>query len=861
MQVLVTYYIDAASGEDVNTRLSDGMMAYFSSGGLKEDISNSITMEKIVYNKVPLLDVDVFNGNVAGGKTLDSSSLVVIIRDVVASLYMAIRKVSIIALLIVLLYYGIKFVTSAVAEAKAEYKQKLLNWAIAFFIVFGLHYFLIAVMKINEIIVSLLSNVGTNIASEISDGQYFDLANAMRELTYQTGIVKSMLSTCLYMAMVYYLVKFIIIYFKRLFVTIILILLAPFMGIKFAVDRLKFKQSSSFITWAKEYIFSVGTQTIHALVYTIFIGITYNIALEMDVAKMAVCVLAFMFFRFMTEAEKMLRKFLKLTGGPVSNIIGDAKSTDIKDLIGWAAVARMYKYTKKMALPDLVKKKYETGKQFMSHHFENEYVKMKRNEYIEKYNEAYRPDGQGRRIKVISNIDKQIEDVLKAEFRHKIDNTLSGIATSKTIAKSAGRIVVGIPVTIVEDGLATGLVLTGGYTLVKSLGGKITGYRSTSEIAKYRAKDGTYQNLQLWVNANATAKVAEELRKQYLYTKDDTTAENQAHLALLHQARATEVDMQYEIAKQKEKLLKGADGVETTTKIQNELAKTYTKKLRRSVEEAMKTVDRKDIQKQVKDYMKKNNKYSLTMTDFALIAEGLEVQTAKGEAIDGLIDIEGLTENVKKETMAKFISEVTEQDGIGNQITLDSEVMDKVENSIKEKMERTTDESEKQSMLNAMKCIEDKRHEIEGREKLNVFSNLSQEEQKKVKGIIEEATDEKSIEKQITRLNRDQIIDTMKKAVDQDGSIKKESPALEIEEFKPIIKQAEKMRDINELARERGEQPVYKDVGQLVESMIKNSNIRLDKETSNINIRQEETNIGNKENIRKRLEQIDRNNK
>lgn len=831
VQVLVTYYIDAASGEDVSSRLSDGMMAYFSSGGLKEDISNSITLEKIVYNKVPLLDVDVFNGNVAGGKTVDSSSLVVVIRNVVASLYMAIRKVSIIALLIVLLYYGVKFVISGVAEQKAEYKQKLLNWGIAFFIVFGLHYFLILVMKLNEILVNLLSSVGANVASKLSDGQYYDLANAMRELTYQTGVVKSILSTCLYMAMVYYLVKFIIIYFKRLFVTVILILLAPFMGIKFAVDRLKFKQSSSFTTWAKEYIFSVGTQTIHALVYTIFIGITYKLALQVDTARMAICILAFMFFRFMTEAEKMLRKFLKLAGGTADSIMGDAKSTDIKDLIGWTAVAKMHKYTKKMAVPDILKKKYETSKQFMSHHFENEYVKMKRNEYIDKYYDVYRPNAQGKRIELNSDIDDQIADVIKADFRHRIDKAVNIAQKSKKTATGVGRIMVGIPVTVVEDGLASVLVVTGGYTLLKSLGGAITGYRTVTKVANYRAKNGTYQHLQTWVNTNATSKVAKELRKQYLYEKDDVTAENQQQLALLHQARKVEVDMQYEVAEQKEKLLKGADGAEPTTKIQKQLAETYTKKLRKSVEDAMNTVERKDIQKQVKDYMKKNNKYALTMKDFELIAENLEVKTPKGEAVDGLLDIEGLTENIKKETMAKFVSEITEHDGIGNQITLDPEVIDKVENNIKEKMDNTTDENEKHSLLTAIKCVKDKKHEIEGREKINVFSNLNPEEKQKVKGIIEDATDEKSIEKQVTRLNRDQIIDTMKKAVNREGSIKKENPAYEIEEFKPIIKQAEKLRDLNEIAVENGEKPIYKDVGQLVENMIKNTDVRLNKKS------------------------------
>ena len=838
VQVLVTFYIDAASGEAVDTRLSEGMMAYFTSGGLREDIAKSVTMEKIVYNQVPLFDVDVFNGNIAGGETLDSSSIVIKIREVVAMLYMGLRSVSLIGLLLALIYYGIKFVITGIAEEKAECKQKLISWAIAFFIIFGMHYFLIAVMKINEILVGMFSDIGKNIASELSDGQYFDLATAMRELTYKFDAVKSLLAAFLYLAMVYYLVKFVIIYFKRLFVTVILILFAPIVGIKFAMDKLKFKESSTLTTWAKEYIFSVGTQTIHAFVYTIFIGITYNMVLNVESAKMAVCILAFMFFRFMTEAEKMLRKFLKLTGGDSSSgIMGDAQSTSVKDLVGWAMLNRIYGYADKTPIPKYIKSRYKTGKQFMKHQFENEYVKMKRNEFIEKYDIAYKTDSRGRPVKVTGNIDELIDAELKKEYNYKLERALNPAEKAWGVLHGAGTIMVGIPIGIVESTLAgTALVATGASTLKASLGGAITGYKLSSEMYKYRAKDGTYRNIQEWINKNATHEVAKALREQYLYAENDYESRGVAKRELLNQARGVEVVMQEEIAKQKEGLLKGADGVDSTTKIQNELAKTYTKNLRKQIEDRMKTVDRKDIQSAVKDYMKKNKKYALTMQDFREIAEEIDAIQIIGKDIDAYLDVEGLTENIKQETVAKFISEVTEHDGLGNKITLDEETMDRVEESLIEKMDNTTDADEKRSLQLAVNCIEDKRKEMNGEEKLNVYSNLSQEEQNKVKGVLQEAANENDIaEKQVTGLNAEQIVDTIKKAVDKEGSVIKEHNLPEIPEFKPILEQVDKLKELNELAKDMGEPPICKDVGKLVEQMIKNTDVRLDKQVEGIN--------------------------
>ena len=83
------------------------------------------------------------------------------------------RTMSLIGMLIALIYYGVKFASSGIAEAKAEYKQKLASWAIGFFIVFGLHYFLLAVMRINEIIVGFMAQIGTNVASAMSRRQVF----------------------------------------------------------------------------------------------------------------------------------------------------------------------------------------------------------------------------------------------------------------------------------------------------------------------------------------------------------------------------------------------------------------------------------------------------------------------------------------------------------------------------------------------------------------------------------------------------------------------------------------------------------------------------------------------------------------
>lgn len=823
VHILVSYYVDAASGEDVSSRLSDGMMAYLD-GGMREDLKNSISLEKIVYNKVPILDVNVFNGNIAGGETVDSGSLTMIIRNLVATLYMSIRQLSIIAMLIILIYLGIKLVTSTIAEQKAEYRKKLASWSIAFIIVFVMHYFLIGVMRANEILVNLLSDLGANIASQISGEQYTDLAMAMRDLTYNTAIVQSMLAMVMYMVMVYYLIKFIIIYFKRLFVTTILIIIGPFLAIKNAFDKVRFNKSSSMLTWAKEYIFSVGTQTIHALVYTIFISITYKIVLSSDTAKIAVCILACMFFRFMTIAEKMLRNMLRLAGGQVESIIGDVNSTDIKNLFGLAIIGKITKFGKNFNAPAIIKRKYEKGKEFFNDHLQSEYVKIKRDEYINKYKSAYMPDERGRRAYVTSDIDKKIDDVLRKEFEYKLKKTMGTISAGKQLAGGVLRIGIGATTAAVGSLIVGGpQVYVGVKTVGRILGMPIKGYKSTNKIIKYRAKDGTYKELRKWSDSNVVPEVADRLKKQYLYDKDDVTAQNELKLTTLHQARRVELELEQEIAIKKETLLKGTK--QEATPLEKELSGKYTKELRKSVEDTMKTVDRKDIHKEVKDYMKKNNKYALTLKDFENIAEKFDVKVS-GKIVDDKIQTEELMENVKSETMARFIREVTINDGISKEITIDEEAMDKVEENLKEKLDIAKEE-EKPGILNAMKCIDDKRHEIQGKEKLHVYSNLNEEQQKQVNRVLADAVDEQVIEKQVPKLSREQIVDTMKKAINMEGTIKREQT---ITEFKPVIQKVEQLRDLDEIARENGQGPIYEDVGKLVETMINNTKVVNQKE-------------------------------
>ena len=79
----------------------------------------------------------------------------------------------------------------------------------------------------------------------------YDLTLAMRRLTYQTDLAKSAIGVIGYMVMIYFLVKFLIIYIKRLFVTSILIILGPLMRNKICKRKSTNRKIRKFIKMGK----------------------------------------------------------------------------------------------------------------------------------------------------------------------------------------------------------------------------------------------------------------------------------------------------------------------------------------------------------------------------------------------------------------------------------------------------------------------------------------------------------------------------------------------------------------------------------------------------------------------------------
>lgn len=148
---------DIGDESNPNEYVSSGMQQISKIGGnvqLKTSSKANVTIENIVYNKIPILDINFFNFESAGGAVVDEDGVIYIIKENVAMWYYIFRIMAILIMLLVLIYLGIKMAITTVSEKKAVYKEMLISWIAGFILVFAISYIMYAIIHVNESFIS-----------------------------------------------------------------------------------------------------------------------------------------------------------------------------------------------------------------------------------------------------------------------------------------------------------------------------------------------------------------------------------------------------------------------------------------------------------------------------------------------------------------------------------------------------------------------------------------------------------------------------------------------------------------------------------------------------------------------------------
>lgn len=217
------------------------------------------TIEKLLYGEYPFFNINYFNLDASSNGT--ASPVINTIKQHVASWYYGIRTIAIIASLCILVYIAIKMAISTVTQEKIKYKKMLTNWFVALVILFLLHYFMVVIIYLSEMLVSLLKTVQAPTGLELQLYKQ-TLSN------YVVGWEKLGMTIMLLMLTLIQ-IKFFIIYLKRLVFTGFIIAIAPLITITYPIDKADDNVTQSFNKWRSEFLTLVFIQPLHVLLFMI----------------------------------------------------------------------------------------------------------------------------------------------------------------------------------------------------------------------------------------------------------------------------------------------------------------------------------------------------------------------------------------------------------------------------------------------------------------------------------------------------------------------------------------------------------------------------------------------------------------
>ena len=269
--------------------------------GSQEDL-NPYTIESIIFNQVPLFDANVFT-ETAAGKQVKSDSVMGIVRKITAVWYVSFRNVALVVMAFLIIYYGIRLAIATVSSEKAHYKEFLIGWIKSFIIILVMHYIIYAVLFGNNYIVNLLSNINDN------EGKIYNtIKTRALEIPWKICVP----ATIMYLTLLVMWIRFIWTYFKRLFSIVMLIILAPLVGIRYAIENATGKGSRIVSNWFQKFFTSVFIQSIHALLYVIFV----QTALEISLQDLNGFIVAMFFLNFMLSADTIFTNIFKFEFDP-----------------------------------------------------------------------------------------------------------------------------------------------------------------------------------------------------------------------------------------------------------------------------------------------------------------------------------------------------------------------------------------------------------------------------------------------------------------------------------------------------------------------------------------------------------------
>ena len=299
-----------------------------------------IGIDDIVYNRVPLFDVNVFSDK-PGGQEIDQNSPLFYLRTITANWFVLGMNLSLAAMIIIIIYTGIRMALTTIAEKKADYKMMLLNFVKAIAKIFVLAAIMALVINICAYLTALFAEHGVKPDDPIGGKNLYVtmVTRALGSFSFKAKIPAAIL----FFGLTLTFFKFCFRYTKRLLNVYLLIIISPVLVAKDAYEGSTGKQGRTFSAWLQEFTLNVALQPAHALIYTALV----KVALESATDNILGFVVAILIMNFMISADKIFFKIfnMRFTKGPGAAGAADALTEGLKLYAGVQAAkegAKLY---------------------------------------------------------------------------------------------------------------------------------------------------------------------------------------------------------------------------------------------------------------------------------------------------------------------------------------------------------------------------------------------------------------------------------------------------------------------------------------------------------------------------------------
>ena len=272
------------------------------------EIEEYFNIQNLLTNKYPIFNINIFE-ETPSGPLSDLSNL---LKQNAAIWYTAIRNLATIGCAIIVLYIGIRMAIASNAEDSAKYKKMLTSWLIGVVLLFLIHYILLIMIKFSELFVNFITqaietDTGTSNMEEslLSGIPIISRSN----ISWGWGILYLILDCIL----VFYEIKFLIMYTFRVLRIFFMTIISPLMCLTYPIDTIGDGRAQGFNKWLRQILIDIFIQPIHLIIYVVFIFSAGEIAKEAPI-------LGVVFIIALDNAERIIRNALKIKGKGLRDI-------------------------------------------------------------------------------------------------------------------------------------------------------------------------------------------------------------------------------------------------------------------------------------------------------------------------------------------------------------------------------------------------------------------------------------------------------------------------------------------------------------------------------------------------------------